>query len=338
MPLKKPVFGKGISHVSYKKIVLSLVVSALAQFGSTGYAQTPPSSPGLVDQKVGTYSFTVGTAQITALSDGSVPQDLHSLLHGTTNANIDALLSKAYLTNPIELSLNAFLLRIDGRTVLIDTGAGQLFRPGYGGKLLASLAAVGVTPDQVTDILLTHIHDDHIGGLVKDGQIVFPNATVHVAKPDLEFFLDRSNAAKAHYAMKYFDEAFMTVKPYVVAGKVQTFQGTPEMMPGVTASIHPGHTPGSAFYTVRSEGQEIVFVGDIVHVAAVQFPQPAITIDYDVDQRKASKTRQEEFEIFARDRTLIAVPHMPFPGVGHVRKLGSGYEWVPVEYGNRNPK
>ena len=322
----------------YKKVILGLMLSALTQFGSMANAQAAPSAPGITDQKVGTYTFTVGNAQITALSDGTVPQDLHALLHETTNANTDALLSKGYLTNPIEVSLNALLLRIDGRTVLVDTGVGQLYGPGYGGKLLASLAAVGVTPDQVTDILLTHLHDDHMGGLVKDGQITFPNTTVHVGKPDLDFFLDRSNAAKAHYAMKYFDEAFKTVKLYVDAGKVQPFQGTSEIMPGVTASVHPGHTPGSAFYTVQSEGQKIIFVGDIVHVAAVQFPQPSITIDYDVDQNSAAKMREQVFATLARDRTLIAVPHMPFPGIGHVRQVGTGYEWVPVEYGNRATK
>ncbi len=321
-----------------KKVLLGLMLSALTHFGTMANAQAAPSSPGIADQKVGTYAFTIGDVQIAALSDGTVPQDLHALLHGTSSANTDALLSKGYLTNPVEISLNAFLLRIDGRIVLVDTGVGQLYGPGYGGKLLASLAAVGVKPDQVTDILLTHLHDDHMGGLVKDGQIAFPNATVHVGKPDLDFFLDRSNAARAHYATKYFDEAFKTVKLYVDAGKVQAFQSTSEIMPCVTASVHPGHTPGSAFYTVQSEGQQIVFVGDIVHVAAVQFPQPAITIDYDVDQSSAAKTRKQVFAALARDRTLVAVPHMPYPGIGHVRQVETGYEWVPVEYGNRATK
>jgi hypothetical protein len=89
---------------------------------------------------------------------------------------------------------------------------------------------------------------------------------------------------------------------------------------------------------VQSEGQEIIFVGDIVHVAAVQFPQPAITIDYDVDPGSAAKTRQQWFATFAHDRTLIAVPHLPYPGIGHIREVGTGYEWIPIEYGNRGTK
>ena len=109
-------------------------------------------------------------------------------------------------------------------------------------------------------------------------------------------------------------------------------------MPGVTASLHPEHTPGSAFYTLESNGQKIVFVGDIVHIASVQFPDPAITIEYDVNTAQAAAVRQHAFSDFARDRTLIAIPHVSFPGVGHVRALGSGFEWVPIDYGNRLTK
>jgi glyoxylase-like metal-dependent hydrolase (beta-lactamase superfamily II) len=323
-----------------RNAVLSLAALALISFGVTSpiQGQTDTTSPGISIQNPGTYTFSVGDAQITSLSDGTVPQDVHALLHGTTKENTDALLGKSYLANPVETSLNAFLLKFDGRIVLIDTGVGQLFGPGYGGKLLESLSAAGVSPDQVTDVLLTHMHLDHEGGLVHDGQIVFPNATVHVAKADLDFFLDRSNAAKAHYDEKYFDHAFKTVKLYVDAGKVKSFSGTEEIMPGVTGTVHPGHTPGSVFYTVQSKGQKIVFVGDIVHVAAVQFPDPSITIEYDVDMKQAAQTRVEAFSTIARDRTLIAVPHLPFPGVGHIRAVGNGYEWVPVEYANRSAK
>ena len=326
--------------MSFRKLALCVVV-----FGSLGLtimalaqAQSATQSPGIVDQKTGVYSFTIGGARITSLSDGTVPDDVHTHLHGAPVAEIDSLLRKSYLTNPVELSLNAFLVQTGSHTILVDTGVGQLYGPGNGGKIFASLAVAGVHPEQVTDVLLTHLHDDHMGGLVRDGNLVFANATVYVSKPDLDFFSDPSNATKAHYDKKYFDEAAKCIKPYVDAGKVKTFTETTEIVPGVTASLHPGHTPGSAFYTVESGGQKIVFVGDIVHVASVQFPKPKVTIDYDVSQKNAERARQEDFAQFSRDRTLIAIPHIPFPGIGHVRQAGIGYEWVPTEYVNRSKK
>jgi glyoxylase-like metal-dependent hydrolase (beta-lactamase superfamily II) len=284
------------------------------------------------------YRFKIGNVVVTSLSDGTVPQDLHKLLLGTSAEKTDALLAQGYLANPVETSINVFMLDISGKLVLVDTGSGELFGAGYGGKLMESLRAIGVSADKITDILITHVHTDHSGGLVNGGKLVFPNATVHVGKPDVDFFLDRANAAKAGIDMKYFDEAIKTLKPYVDAGKVKTFDRQTEVLPGVTATLHPGHTPGSAFYTLRSGDQRIVFIGDIIHVSSVQFPDPSITIVYDVDPMSAARVRVEQFSIFAKDSDLVAAPHLPFPGVGHVRALGHGYGWVPVEYGNRDIK
>lgn len=302
------------------------------------FPQSPHQpNPALSLQGPDHYSFTVGDVRITALSDGTVPQDLHVLLRNTTNAKTDALLRRAFLSNPYEASINAFLFPIGARWVLVDTGAGDFFGPGFGGKLLSSLAAVGVSPEQITDVLLTHAHDDHMGGLVRHGQLTFSNAIVHMGKPDLDFFLNRANSTRTGYAMSYFDQAFTALEPCVKAGKIRTFSKTEEVLPGVTAELHPGHTPGSAFYTLRSHGQEIVFTGDIMHVAAVQGPDPGITITYDVDPKKAAAVRQQALAKFADERTLVAVPHLPFPGVGHFRRLGTGFEWVPISYTNRKP-
>ncbi|MBB3695156.1 MBL fold metallo-hydrolase [Sphingomonas sp. BK580] len=284
------------------------------------------------------YRFRVGAVTVTALSDGTVPQDLHTLLRSTTAGRTDALLRAGFLSNPVEASINAFLVQLPDRLVLVDTGSGELFGPGNGGKLVASLEAAGFRPEQITDILITHVHTDHSGGLVAGGRRVFANATLHVGQPDLDFFLDAGNAARSGYAPKYFEEAIKTVKPYVDAGKVAGFSGTTEVVPGITASLHPGHTPGSAFYTLESEGERIIFIGDIVHVAAVQMPRPEVTIVYDVDPGQAAAVRKSSFAEFARDRALVAAPHLPFPGVGHVRTVGTGYEFVPVDYGNRDAR
>jgi glyoxylase-like metal-dependent hydrolase (beta-lactamase superfamily II) len=162
-----------------------------------------------------------------------------------------------------------------------------------------------------------------------------PNATVHLGKPDHDFFLDRENSKRTGYAMSYFDQAFTALQPYLKTGKIKTFATTEEVFPGVTAELHPGHTPGSAFYTLRSHGQEIVFVEDIIHVAAVLAPDTLITITYDVDPAMAVAVRQQALATFADRRTLVAVPHLPFPGVGHFRRMGTGFEWVPVAYSNR---
>ena len=284
------------------------------------------------------YRFKVGDVRVVALSDGTVPQDLHKLLLGTTAAKTDALLAGGYLANPVEASINAFLLDMSGRLALVDTGSGDMFGPGFGGKLIESLAAAGVQPNRITDVLITHVHTDHTGGLMHEGRRVFPNATVHVGKPDIDFFMNRGNAAKSGYDAKYFDEAITALKPYADAGKIAAFDKQTEILPGLTATLHPGHTPGSAFYTLESGGNQVIFVGDIIHVSSVQFPEPAISITYDVDPTGAAKVRAEQFPAFAQHRNLIAAPHLPFPGVGHVREAEHGYTWVPVDYGNRDIK
>lgn len=320
-----------------RKTHLAIAAALLSLYGtSPTFAQpTPSPAPQVALQGADFYRFRVGSVTVTALSDGTVPQDLHVLLRGSTQSRTDALLDDSFLRNPIEASINAFLIALSDRLVLVDTGSGELFGPGNGGKLIASLAVAGYRPEQISDILITHVHTDHSGGLVHGGKIAFPNATVHVGKPDVDFFLDPSNAAKTGYDHKYFDEAITTLKPYVDAGKVAAFSGMTEVVPGITATLHPGHTPGSAFYTLTSQGERVTFIGDIIHVASVQFPDPSVTIVYDVNPKAAEATREQAFSEFASDRELVAAPHLPFPGVGHVRRSGKGYQWAPVEYGNR---
>ncbi|MBH0236396.1 MBL fold metallo-hydrolase [Methylobrevis albus] len=316
----------------------SLLASTALALTLVGAPAVPvfAAPPVAYTQQADAYAMPLGDLEIVALSDGTVPQNLYELLIGTHEAEIDGLLQHAFLANPVEASINAFLVRGAGRIILVDTGSGELFGPGYGGKLVASLAAAGVAPADVTDVLITHVHTDHTGGLVAGGKPVFANAVVHVGAPDINFFLDAANAERTGYAKQYFDEAAKTVGVYAAAGKVKSFADGEEILPGIVATLHPGHTPGSAFFTVTSAGQSIVFVGDIVHVEAVQFPKPAITILYDVDPAAAAAARQQAFPDLAGARQLIAAPHLRFPGIGHVRaEDGGGFTWHPAEYRNR---
>jgi glyoxylase-like metal-dependent hydrolase (beta-lactamase superfamily II) len=291
-------------------------------------------------QTPGVYRYRLGDFQITALSDGTVPQDLHALLTNTKPAVVDALLKRSFLANPVEASINAFLIDTGSKLVLVDTGSGALFGPGYGGKLLGSLKAAGYAPEAINDILITHIHTDHSGGLVSNGNLVFPNATVHVGKPDVDFFLNPANIHGVNgYDKKYFEEALATIGPYVKAGKVRTFSGETQILPGIKAIPTPGHTPGHSFYLLESKGESMAFIGDIVHVASVQFPQPSITIVYDVDPQLAATQREKRFALAAANRMLVAGAHLPFPGIGHIRaENDGGYMFVPIEYRDRDAR
>lgn len=288
--------------------------------------------PNVVRQAPAVYRFTIGDAQVTALSDGTMPLDVHWALKGMSPAEMDALLASHFLANPVQSSINAFLIEMGGRTILADTGSGDLFGPGNAGILPEALAAAGIRPDRIDDVIITHTHPDHIGGLVKNGRIVFPKATIHVGKPDLDFFLDPQNRRNP-----VSENVKAMFKPYMDAGKVRGFERNGEILPGISAELRPGHSPGSAIFRLKSRGQELVIIGDIIHVAAVQLDRPDVTWVYDQDPSEARADREQALQEFARAGTLIAAPHISFPGVGHIRVEGKTYRWVPVEYANRDP-
>jgi len=315
-----------------KGIFPSAVIAGLCIASAAPAAPVPGTQAATLPQHPGIYRFMIGDAKVTALSDGTAAQDYHALLKGITPAKTDAALSYSFELNPVQTSINAFLVELGGRHILIDTGTGSLFGKQTAGRLIGALAEAGITPDQIDDILLTHVHADHMGGLVQGGKVMFPKAIVHFGKPDMAFFVDPVVRGQPHGNAELSKMATDMLKPYVDAAKVATFSAVTEIVPGLTAIPHPGHTPGSAFYALESKGQRIVFVGDIVHAAAVQFGQPEVSIAYDAEPALAIAVRKRAFAEYAANRTLIAAPHLSFPGVGHVRMAGSAYEWVPIEY------
>ena len=321
---------------SQRPLPILLLVAALAAAAPALHAGPVAEQATASRQQPGIQHYAVGALQVAALSDGSVPQDLHALLLGTTPAQTDALLHQAFRRNPVEASINAYFVTIGERHVLIETGAGALFGPGNGGKLVQRLAALGMAPEAITDVLITHIHADHSGGLSQDGNPVFPNAVVHVGQADLDYFLapDHQQGVKG-YDAAYFQQGTASLGPYVARGQVRGFQGETEILPGITAIPAPGHTPGHSFYRLQSQGESLTFIGDLLHVQSVQMPRPDITIVYDVDPSAARATRERFLSQFAQDRSAIAGAHLAFPGIGHVRAQGKGFGFVPVDHRDR---
>ena len=285
-------------------------------------------------QAPGFYRMMLGDFEVTAISDGTVKLPMKDLLTNTTPAKVDAALKRAAIAYPVETSVNAYLINTGSKLVLIDTGAAGLFGPTLG-NLLTNLKASGYQPEQIDEIYITHMHADHVGGLMAGGAIAFPNATLRIDKADTDFWLSEAkmNAAPAD-SKGFFQGAMTSVNPYVAAGKLKTFEGGVELVPGIRSQATHGHTAGHSVYIVESKGEKLVLWGDLMHVAAVQFDNPAVTIKFDSDTKDAAKERKRAYADAAKGGYIVGVSHISFPGLGRVRANagGKGYTWIPVNY------
>lgn len=231
-----------------------------------------------------------------------------------------------------EVSVNAFLVNTGERLVLIDAGAGELMGAALG-KLVSNIQAAGYEPSQIDHVILTHIHPDHSGGLVFDNRRVFENAVLHVNFREGDFWLKPSAEAKADEVLgPQIAQAETCVGPYVEAQKFETFDDNAAPIPGFGSVLLTGHTPGHSGIIVESGGEKIVFWGDITHGDVLQYDHPEVTINFDVDQTTAAATRAIAFAEAADEKYLVAGAHHAFPGIGHVRRDETNYDWVPVVY------
>lgn len=275
----------------------------------------------------GYHLMHLGDAEVITISDGTIPQEFNKLLTNTKPGEVDQLLKYNFQADPVEVSDNTFLIKKDGKLILIDAGTAGNYGPTLG-QMAENLKRAGYTTDQIDIILITHIHIDHTGGLMNGDQMVFPNATIYISKPEVDFWFGKLDEKLKNY----FDQAAASVGPYLKAGKIKTFTYGHELLPGITPLAAPGHTPGHTFYALESKGQKLVFLGDIMHAPGVQFADPNVTIVYDVDPKQAAIQRKKAFADAAKGGYWIAGDHVPFPGIGHVHSANQGYSWLPINY------
>ena len=318
------------SAIAVSLLGAGLAFAPIGSLVSTAYAAAPMAKT----QAPGFYRMMLGDFEVTAISDGTVKLPMKDLLTNTTPAKVDAALKRAAIAYPVETSVNAYLINTGNKLVLIDTGAAGLFGPTLG-NLLTNLKASGYQPEQIDEIYITHMHADHVGGLMAGGAIAFPNATLRIDKADTDFWLSEAkmNAAPAD-SKGFFQGAMASVNPYVAAGKLKTFEGGIELVPGIRSQATHGHTAGHSVYIVESKGEKLVLWGDLMHVAAVQFDNPAVTIKFDSDTKDAAKERKKAYADAAKGGYIVGVSHISFPGLGRVRANagGKGYTWIPVNY------
>ena len=303
-----------------KKTALLLSVSFLSSFPLLSHAETSKILPIIEQQKqvAGYYQHQVGDVQITALLDGTNFMS-PSLFKDISPQQVQQILKKYYADQDkgVQTSINAFLVNTGKSLVLVDSGAASCFGA-HLGSILKNLEASGYKPEQVDTILLTHLHPDHV-------------------LDQANYWLDPKQAAKlpkdkqAGYegTVKHIKQA---IAPYQAKQRFKTYKLGDEIQ-GFKVINTAGHTPGHFSYELKTKGESVVFIGDIVHSHTVQFDQPKTAIEYDIDPKKAVATRLKQFADFAKNGQTIAAPHLPFPGIGHIYSAdGKSYQWIPVHF------
>lgn len=316
---------------SLKKFVLATAMASMSVVVGMNSQLALASAPVVKTPAPGYFRLMLGDFEVTAINDGTVTLPVEQLLV-QSHENTHEALAHNFLNTPLETSVNTFLINTGNKLVLIDVGAGSLFGPTLG-KFVSNLKASGYDPVQIDEIYITHMHTDHIGGLIANNELVFPNATIYADKKEANFWLSQSNMDKAPAEQKdFYINAMAALNPYKTAKQFVPFKEELSSTPGIKSYSSYGHTAGHTIYEVESKGQKLVLIGDLIHVAAVQFDHPEVTITFDSDQKKAAATRKKIFKDLAKEGTLIGASHIQFPGLGHLRKEGKSYEWFPVNF------
>lgn len=256
----------------------------------------------------GIQSFRFGECEIICVQDtaSKMPQKLFA----------DAAATGFRQTEPFyDASVNVFVVRQGGRIMLIDAGNDP-----SRGSLRGKLRQAKVAAESVTDVFITHLHPDHVGGLLWDGQPLFPKAVIHIAREELAAW--KKDSQRGGLA-KYWS-------PY--GRRVQEFEFGETLPGGLVPLKRGGHTPGHTVFTLSLPGgQEALFVGDIAHGVALQFPYPTFCARFDAAPREAVQSRVQTLQT----KGLLFGAHFPFPGVaegGAVVKGGPGWSFAYRAY------
>jgi glyoxylase-like metal-dependent hydrolase (beta-lactamase superfamily II) len=285
------------------------------------------------------FKFTLGKLELMVITDGHIlfKPVQPSFAPGIPKKEVEKALEDDFLPpNQVDLAINVLVVRSGNRVILIDAGCGNTLGSTCG-WLVKNLPEAGLKPEDITDVVLTHAHPDHLGGLLsKGGEPVFAKADIYLSKPENDFWLspdpDFSKSKNHDAALKslIINTARKTIKG--VQPQLHLFNEGDTLFDCLKLKIAAGHTPGHTVITVFSDGEELVHTADLVHSEALVFAHPEWGFDGDTNFAQAALTRKNVLEDLAETRKLVFSYHLPWPGLGHVRKKGQGYEWVQKQF------
>lgn len=313
---------------------ISLWLGGLNLPSSQALAQAEPTPERATPTNATTYHFTVGDYRATVVSDGILTFPVGFFVPNADPEAAAAALTDNFLpTDNVLAHLNVLYLETDEHKVLIDTGAGNTFGPTVG-YLTSNLEAAGIAPDTIDTVILTHAHPDHIGGILDEGgNLVFANASYYISAPEWDFW----TAPTVEMPNTLTDEETQATLVAVaqerlgaIADRTTRFALGDEIIPGVVSVPSVGHTPGQASYLITSGDDSLLATGDVFFSDPLNLENPDWEVVFDTDPQVGVATRKELLETVVGDRRKLLVPHMPFPGLGHVRAQGDAYGWEPI--------
>jgi glyoxylase-like metal-dependent hydrolase (beta-lactamase superfamily II) len=291
---------------------LTLITSAQAQ-------TTADPAPGF-------HSYKVGDIEVTALYDGiwEKPHDPAFIKNASVEETKEALAKAGQTTEFVSIPLTVVVLKIADKYVMVDSGSGGQWKP-TAGKLPANMKAAGIDPANISTILISHFHPDHIFGLMeKDtNKPLFPDAELVVGAPEYKWWTEPGRVEKLPEARKALGNRIQSVFPGWKNFKL--VEGEVEAVPGVRFVNAPGHTPGHSAFHVSSGSGQLMLACDVVYLPALVGPHPEWQGAYDQDGPTAVETRRKLLERVAAENMMICGAHFPFPGVGTFSKDGEGY-------------
>jgi glyoxylase-like metal-dependent hydrolase (beta-lactamase superfamily II) len=275
------------------------------------------------------YRFNLGSAEVTVVSDGPLPLGPpKGTFVGVPDDEVKKMLSDNFLSpENVVLEQNSPIVNTGDKLVLFDTGMGtsKAFGPTTG-RQQKSMAEAGIKPEEIDAVVLSHAHIDHIGGIVDaNDKPLFPNAQYYISQSDFDYWTDEK---KLDSALKAFVvHARKNLLP--VRDRLVFFKDGQEFLPGIQAMGAPGHTVGHTIFSVTSDGNSFIFMGDLTHHPILLLEKPRMQFSYDTDPKQAAETRVKLLDTIAANKIPVMSYHFAWPGFGHIAKTSEGFHYYP---------